>query len=73
MAEQVVLVSEPPYRLSSQWHAVTESFGRAIEADPDELAAIAAEPLSTVTFGIEQQGDRLESKSLLETGEPLPA
>src|SRR6478609_5687393 len=36
--EQVVLVSEPPHRLSYTWHAITEEFGKAIEADPEELA-----------------------------------
>ena len=99
--EQVVLVSEPPHRLSYTWHAITEDFGRAIEADPTEIAALAAEPLSRVTFEIEQQGElvkltvvhagfeegsRLREgvsngwpqilaslKTLLETGEPLPA
>ena len=99
--EQVVLVSEPPHRLSYTWHAITEEFGRAIEADPAELAELAAEPLSQVTFEIEERGEmvrltvthggfadgsRLREgigvgwpeilsslKSLLETGEPLPA
>ena len=99
--EQVVLESDPPRRLAYRWHAITDDFGRAIDADPAELAALAAEPLSTVTFEIEKRGEmvrltvthggfeegsRLREgisvgwpeivsslKSLLETGEPLPA
>lgn len=99
--EQVVLVSEPPHRLSYTWHAITEEFGRAIDADPEVLAAFAAEPLSVVTFEIEPMGELVKLtvvhggfedgsqiregisggwpqilaslKTLLETGEPLPA
>lgn len=55
--EQVVLESQPPYRLSYTWHAITEEFGRAIEADRAELAQLAAEPLSRVTFEIEERGE----------------
>lgn len=98
---QRVLAAEPPYRLSFTWHAITEEFGRAIDADPEVLAAFAAEPLSHVSFEIEPQGEQVRLtvthggfedgsqiregisggwpqilaslKTLLETGEPLPA
>jgi uncharacterized protein YndB with AHSA1/START domain/DNA-binding transcriptional ArsR family regulator len=98
---QRVLEAEPPHRLAFTWHAITEEFGRAIDAPTDVLAAMAAEPLSHVTFEIEPQGEQVRLtvthdgfepgsqirdgisggwpqilaslKTLLETGEPLPA
>ncbi len=98
---QRVLVADPPHRLSFTWHAITEEFGRAIDGDPEVLAAMAAEPLSQVAFDIEPQGEQVRLtvthggfgpdsqiregisggwpqilaslKTLLETGQPLPA
>jgi DNA-binding transcriptional ArsR family regulator/uncharacterized protein YndB with AHSA1/START domain len=57
---QRVLVADPPYRLSFTWHAITEEFGRAVDADPEVLAAFAAEPLSHVLFEIEQVGEQVK-------------
>lgn len=57
--EQLVLESDRPWRLSYRWHAVTPEFLAAIEADPEEGARIAAEPLSVVTFEVEQLGDQV--------------
>lgn len=50
---QVVLVSEPPHRLSYLWHAVTPDFVAAVGGDAAAWDAAAAEPLSRVTFEIE--------------------
>ena len=100
-AEQVVVESERPRRLAYRWHAITPEFGKAIDADEEAVARLAAEPRSLVTFDIEELGEytRLKIthggfpegsemlagisegwpailaslKTLLETGEPLPA
>lgn len=97
----VVVESDPPRRLSYRWHPITPEFGRAIEADDEQVARLAAEPRSTVTFEIEPAGEMVRLrvshggfapgsellsgisegwpailaslKTLLETGEPLPA
>jgi uncharacterized protein YndB with AHSA1/START domain/DNA-binding transcriptional ArsR family regulator len=97
----VVVESDPPRRLAYHWHPITPEFGRAIEAGEDEVARLAAEPRSLVTFELEPVGEltRLRVthggfaegseilpgisegwpailaslKTLLETGEPLPA
>lgn len=55
--EQVVLVAEKPHKLSFSWHSVTEEFGTAIDADPQEVAEMAAEERSVATFELEQQGE----------------
>jgi DNA-binding transcriptional ArsR family regulator/uncharacterized protein YndB with AHSA1/START domain len=99
--QQVVLESDRPRRLSYRWHAITPEFGKAIDADDETLARLAAEPRSVVTFDIEEMGEMVRLrvthggfadgsellagisegwpailsslKTLLETGEPLPA
>ncbi|MBB3044049.1 metalloregulator ArsR/SmtB family transcription factor [Nocardioides soli] len=99
--EGVVLESDPPRRLSYRWHPITPEFGRAIGSDAEEVARLAAEPRSAVTFEIEPVGEMVKLrvthggfaegseilpgisegwpailaslKTLLETGEPLPA
>lgn len=55
-AEQVVLVSDPPRRLSYTWHTISPEFGRAVGADEEFLARAAAERRSTITFDIEAVG-----------------
>jgi uncharacterized protein YndB with AHSA1/START domain/DNA-binding transcriptional ArsR family regulator len=55
--EQVVLVADPPRRLSYTWHTVTPEFVAAYGDDPEFLAKASAEPRSTVTFDIEPVGD----------------
>lgn len=57
---QVVLAADPPRRLSYTWHAITEEFGRAYDADPEFLAAASAEPRSRVTFDVEPHGDAVK-------------
>ncbi len=55
--EQTVLVASPPRRLAFTWHAVTPEFGAAVGGDPAELAAMAAEKHSNVTFDLEPIGE----------------
>ena len=54
---QIVLAADPPRRLSYTWHVITPAFTAALGGDDDdEWAAMAAEPLSHVTFDIEPAG-----------------
>ena len=46
----VVVESNPPRRLSYYWHPIIPEFGRAIEIDAEEVARLAAEPRSKVSF-----------------------
>ncbi len=55
--EQTVLIANPPRRLAFTWHAVTPEFGAAVGGDPAELAAMAAEKRSNVTFDLEPIGE----------------
>jgi uncharacterized protein YndB with AHSA1/START domain len=57
---QRVLVADPPYRLSYTWHAITDEFVRLIDAEPDVVAVLRAEPLSHVLFEIEQVGEQVK-------------
>ncbi|WP_027345469.1 ArsR/SmtB family transcription factor [Hamadaea tsunoensis] len=54
---QVVLESEPYKRLAFTWHAITPEFAQAVGGDPEEIARMAAEPRSRVSFEIEQTDD----------------
>ncbi|NNH72555.1 metalloregulator ArsR/SmtB family transcription factor [Nocardia uniformis] len=58
--EQVVLESEPYRRLSYTWHSVDQAFGEQFEFSPDEVAKMAAEPRSKVTFDIEPHGETVK-------------
>lgn len=53
--EQVVLEATPYERLSYTWHTITEEFGKAHDMSPEDVARLAAEQRSTVTFTIEPQ------------------
>jgi DNA-binding transcriptional ArsR family regulator/uncharacterized protein YndB with AHSA1/START domain len=55
--EQVVLVADPPRRLAFTWHTVTPEFVAAVGGSEEELAAMAAEKRSTVTFDLEPAGE----------------
>jgi DNA-binding transcriptional ArsR family regulator/uncharacterized protein YndB with AHSA1/START domain len=55
--EQVVLESEPHRRLSYTWHTFTPEFAEAVGLSDDDLAKLAKERRSTVTFDIEPLGD----------------
>lgn len=54
---QVVLESEPYKRLAYTWHTITPEFAEAIGGDPAQIARMAAEPRSRVSFEIEQTDD----------------
>lgn len=53
--EQVVLEATPYERLSYTWHTITEEFGKAHDMSAEDVARLAAEQRSTVTFTIEPQ------------------
>jgi DNA-binding transcriptional ArsR family regulator/uncharacterized protein YndB with AHSA1/START domain len=55
--EQVVLESEPHRRLSYTWHTFTPEFAEVVGLSDDDLAKLAKERRSTVTFDIEPLGD----------------
>jgi uncharacterized protein YndB with AHSA1/START domain len=52
---QVVLEADPPRRLSYTWHAITREWNTSLSDERYRQAA--AEPLSHVTFELEQQGE----------------
>ncbi|MEQ4305191.1 metalloregulator ArsR/SmtB family transcription factor [Plantactinospora sp. B6F1] len=54
--EQVVLEAEPYRRLSYAWHDFSPEFAEAYEMDPAEVAKLADEPRSRVSFEIEPRG-----------------
>jgi uncharacterized protein YndB with AHSA1/START domain/DNA-binding transcriptional ArsR family regulator len=54
--EQVVLEAVPYRRLSYTWHTMTDELGAALGLSDEVRARIAAEPRSTVTFELEEQG-----------------
>jgi DNA-binding transcriptional ArsR family regulator/uncharacterized protein YndB with AHSA1/START domain len=54
---QVVLVSDPPRRLSYTWHTITPEFSAAYGGDAEYLATASAERRSTITFDLEPQAD----------------
>ncbi len=52
-AEQVVLESDAPRRLSYTWHSFTDAWARAVNLDAATLAQLRSEPRSKATFDIE--------------------
>ena len=54
---QTVLVADVNRRLGYNWHAITPEFGALIGSNPEEVAALAAERRSNVTFEIEPMGE----------------
>ena len=50
---QTVLVADVNRRLAYTWHAITPEFGELIGSSPEEVAALAAEQRSNVSFEIE--------------------
>ena len=56
--EQVVLVAEPPSRLSYTWHTFTDELADALDFGDEARAKIAGEQRSRVTFEIEPVGER---------------
>jgi DNA-binding transcriptional ArsR family regulator/uncharacterized protein YndB with AHSA1/START domain len=54
--EQVVLVSEPYRRLSYTWHTYTPEWGKVHDFSDEDLARLAGERRTKVTFDIEPAG-----------------
>ncbi|MET0324553.1 MAG: metalloregulator ArsR/SmtB family transcription factor [Ilumatobacteraceae bacterium] len=55
--EQIVVEADPPRRLAFRWHRVTPEFVAAVGGgDDEEIAAMAGEPLSTISFDLEPTG-----------------
>jgi DNA-binding transcriptional ArsR family regulator/uncharacterized protein YndB with AHSA1/START domain len=54
---QVVLESDPYRRLSYTWHTFTPEWAAAYDVSDEQLAMVAAEPRSKVTFDIEPVGE----------------
>jgi uncharacterized protein YndB with AHSA1/START domain len=54
---QTVLVADVNRRLTYAWHTITPEFGELIGSSPDEVAALAAEQRSKVSFEIEPMGE----------------
>ena len=53
---QTVLVADAPRRLTFTWHTITPEFGAAVGGSDEELAVMAAENRSNVTFDLEPAG-----------------
>jgi DNA-binding transcriptional ArsR family regulator/uncharacterized protein YndB with AHSA1/START domain len=54
---QTVLVADVNRRLTYAWHTITPEFGELIGSSPEEVAALAAEQRSKVSFEIEPMGE----------------
>ena len=54
---QVVLVADVNRRLAYTWHSITPEFGALIGSSEEEVAALAAERRSSVSFEIEPMGE----------------
>ncbi|MFC3963597.1 ArsR/SmtB family transcription factor [Nocardia jiangsuensis] len=54
---QVVVRAEPYTVLSFTWHTIDADFAAEVELPADDLPRWAADPRSTVTFELEQQGE----------------
>jgi uncharacterized protein YndB with AHSA1/START domain len=54
---QVILESDPPRRLSYTWHTFSPEWAAAYDVSDEDLARVAAESRSTVTFDIEPVGE----------------
>jgi DNA-binding transcriptional ArsR family regulator/uncharacterized protein YndB with AHSA1/START domain len=54
---QTVLIADVNRRLAYNWHAITPEFGALIGSNDEEVAALAAERRSNVSFEIEPMGE----------------
>jgi uncharacterized protein YndB with AHSA1/START domain/DNA-binding transcriptional ArsR family regulator len=72
--DQLVLVSDPPKRLSYTWHAFTpkwaDAVGRRVGFSDEYVAKLAAEPRSKVTFDIEPVDDAVKLTVVHDGFEP---
>ncbi|MCU1502982.1 MAG: ArsR family transcriptional regulator [Ilumatobacteraceae bacterium] len=57
---QTVLAADAPRRLAYTWHAITPEFAAVVDGSEEELAAMAAEDLSHVTFDLEPVGEMVK-------------
>lgn len=55
--EQVVLVAEPPHRLSYTWHTTTPEFALSVGLDDELYVKLSAERRSKVAFELEPVGE----------------
>ena len=67
--EQVVLESDPYTRLSYSWHTYTPDWAGVVNMPEEDRLALFAEPRSTVTFQLEQQGPMVKLTVVHEGGE----
>lgn len=67
--EQVVLESDPYTRLSYSWHTYTPDWAGVVGISEEDRAALFAEPRSTVTFTLDQQGPVVKLTVVHEGGE----
>jgi uncharacterized protein YndB with AHSA1/START domain len=65
---QVVLEADPPRRLAYTWHAITPDWTTSLS--DERLRRAAGEPLSHVTFELEQQGEMVKLTVLHDNFEP---
>jgi DNA-binding transcriptional ArsR family regulator/uncharacterized protein YndB with AHSA1/START domain len=71
--EQVVVESNPYTRLAYTWHTFTDEWARNAHQDPDQVETLRAEPRSTVTFQLDQQGAVVKLTVVHEGGPALLA
>ena len=64
----VVLEADPPRRLSYTWHAITPEWNPSLSKERCQRAA--AEPLSHVTFELEQHGELVKLTIVHDHFEP---
>lgn len=76
-AEQMILVSDPPRRLSYTWHTFSpewaEAVGRRAGFTEEQIAKLAGEPRSKVTFDIEPTDDMVKLTVVHDGFEPQSA
>jgi len=65
---QVVLEADPPRRLAYTWHAITPELTTSLSEE--RLRRAAAEPLSHVTFELEEDGEMVKLTVLHNNFEP---
>jgi uncharacterized protein YndB with AHSA1/START domain/DNA-binding transcriptional ArsR family regulator len=67
---QVILESDPYRRLAYTWHSFTPDWAEANSFDPADLAVMAAEPRSKVSFDIEPLGELVKLTVVHDGFEP---
>src|SRR5262245_42789893 len=71
--EQVVVESNPYTRLAYTWHSFTDDWAKTAELPADEVEKMRAEPRSTVTFELDQQGPVVKLTVVHEGGPAIVA